>query len=88
MKLLRKTSDLSQERYVPKGGAQICGVFVPAGTNISMSVPVIHYDQSVFGFDADIFRPERWTDATPEQVQNMERAMLPVSSASVINVET
>ncbi|PMD28875.1 cytochrome P450, partial [Hyaloscypha variabilis F] len=38
---------------------------------------VIHYDQSVFGFDADIFRPERWTDATPEQVQNMERAMLP-----------
>jgi len=72
------------ERYVPKGGAHVCGVFLPAGTNVSMSAPVIHQDQSVFGFDADIFRPERWIEATPEQVKNMDRAMLPVSPAPVM----
>ena len=72
------------ERYVPKGGAQLCGVFLPAGTNVSMSAPVLHQDQSIFGLDADVFRPERWIEATQEQVKSMDRAMLHVSTAIVM----
>ena len=72
------------ERYVPKRGAHLCGFFLPAGTNVSMSAPVIHQDESIFGLDADIFHPERWMDATPEQLKNMDRSMLPVSLAPVI----
>lgn len=71
------------ERYVPKGGATLCGTFIPAGTNVSMSAPVIHQNQSIFGFNADTFLPERWTEARPEQLKIMDRAMLPVSSFNV-----
>jgi cytochrome P450 len=68
------------ERYAPKGGAYLCGFLVPAGTNVSMSAPVVQHDQSIFGTDADTFRPERWLDASPEQLKNMDKAMLAVSS--------
>ena len=46
------------ERYVPAEGAVICGEFLPAGTNVSMSAPTVQYDKEVYGADADTFRPE------------------------------
>ncbi|KAG4422212.1 hypothetical protein IFR04_004592 [Cadophora malorum] len=64
------------ERYVPSGGRILCGYFVPAGTNVSISAPVIHQNQTIFGADADTFRPERWIEASAEQLKIMDRAML------------
>ena len=66
------------ERYVPQEGAVICGTHLPAGTNISMSAPTIHQDKSIFGEDADEFRPERWLEATKEELKKMDRGFLSV----------
>ena len=67
------------ERFVPEGGAVICGTHLPAGTNVSMSAPTIHSNKDIFGQDADDFRPERWLDATPEELKKMDRSFLAVS---------
>lgn len=67
------------ERYVPPEGAVICGKAVPGGTNVSVNAAVIHVDKNVFGPDADQFRPERWIDASPDQLKLMDRSFLAVS---------
>lgn len=41
-----------------------------------MSAPTIHCDKSIFGVDADEFRPERWLEAAPDQLKNMDRGFL------------
>ncbi|ETI22722.1 hypothetical protein G647_06798 [Cladophialophora carrionii CBS 160.54] len=64
------------ERYVPPEGATICGVELPGGTNVSITAPVVHLDKTVYGEDADVFRPERWLDAEPERLKLMERSFL------------
>lgn len=69
------------ERVVPDGGAELCGHFLPAGTVVGMHAWVIHRDESIFGEDAEYFRPERWLDAEPEELKKMERAFLSVSSS-------
>ncbi|CAH0058338.1 unnamed protein product [Clonostachys solani] len=49
------------ERIVPSEGLQLeCGTLLPAGTIVGASPWVLHRDQSVYGEDAAIFRPERW----------------------------
>ncbi|RVX69338.1 hypothetical protein B0A52_06933 [Exophiala mesophila] len=64
------------ERYVPPEGAVICGKAVPGGTNVSVNAAVIHMDKNIFGPDADQFRPERWIDASPDQLKLMDRSFL------------
>ncbi|KAF5562345.1 hypothetical protein FNAPI_3241 [Fusarium napiforme] len=64
------------ERYVPEGGAEVCGYNLPAGTNISTSAPLMHIDKGVFGHDARIFRPERWLEASPENLSLMDRTFM------------
>nr|UYD62320.1 cytochrome P450 [Leptographium qinlingense (nom. inval.)] len=51
---------------VPEGGDVICGYPVPAGTEIGCSEFGAQSLSSVFGPDADIFRPERWLEAEAE----------------------
>lgn len=60
-------------RVVPPGGIEVCGVFLPEGTEVGCNAWTIHHDKGVFGEDADIFRPERWLDEDEERVKNMER---------------
>jgi cytochrome P450 len=67
------------ERYVPSGGLDIMGIHLPAGTEVSMTAPVIHQNKEIFGVDADRFRPERWIDSTPEQIKQMDRCNMTVS---------
>ncbi len=67
------------ERYVPPAVATICGTTLPGGTNVSVNAAVIHMDKDVFGPDADQFRPERWLEASPEQLKVMDRNFLAVS---------
>lgn len=70
------------ERFVPSEGAVLCGVSLPGGTNVGMAAPVIHQDQSVFGKDAEDFRPERWLDTDQEKVKLMDKSFLAVSFGS------
>lgn len=69
------------ERYIPESGAEICGHKLPAGTNVSTSAPLIHMNKDVFGNDAEAFRPERWLEASPEQLRLMENSFIAVCSS-------
>ena len=67
------------ERVVPKGGATIAGVWLPEGTILGMNPWVPSRDRSVYGSDADEYRPERWMEADAETLKLMERNFLAVS---------
>jgi cytochrome P450 len=68
------------ERETPAAGANICGVQLAPGTNVSMTAAVLQVDKSVFGEDADEFRPGRWLDCGPDRLKAMDHSMLMVSS--------
>ena len=51
---------------MPAGGDILDGRFVPAGTWIGHSVFSMMRNKAVFGEDVDVFRPERWLDASPQ----------------------
>lgn len=70
------------ERHVPKGGATICGKYLPAGTVVGISPWVISRDSSIYGKDTDCFRPERWLDADLETLKVMERSSLAFGAGS------
>ncbi|KAL4953679.1 cytochrome P450 [Aspergillus filifer] len=66
-------------RVVPPGGVTLCGKFFPAGTVVGVNSWVAHHNTSIFGADAESFRPERWLEgATPE----MERYFMPFGLGS------
>ena len=67
------------ERFVPPEGAEICGRTLPGGTNVSISAPVIHHNKEIYGQDANIFRPERWLEASCEELKAMDRYFFAVS---------
>ncbi|BCR94989.1 uncharacterized protein AKAW2_12035S [Aspergillus luchuensis] len=67
---------LHLERIVPTQGMELSGYFIPGGTEVGCLLRVIHTDQSVYGHDADTFRPERWIEATHNQQIQMERCGL------------
>lgn len=47
-------------RVNPHSDEQYGDYTIPAGTKISMSLPDINLDTSIWGSDAEEFRPERW----------------------------
>ncbi|KAK2770579.1 cytochrome P450 oxidoreductase [Colletotrichum kahawae] len=47
-------------RVVPKGGYEIDGRFMPAGTVVGVNPWVVHRNTTVYGQDVHSFRPERW----------------------------
>ena len=51
---------LPLERVVPKGGAEIAGVWVEGGTIVGVSAWVVHRRKEIFGEDVEVYRPERW----------------------------
>jgi cytochrome P450 len=60
-------------KTVPPDGDTLAGTFVPGGTNIGISMLGVQRNKSVFGKDVDMFRPERWLEASGEQLQRMEK---------------
>lgn len=68
------------ERVVPEGGINLCGTHFEAGTIVGMNAAVIHRDKTIFGDDADQFRPERWINSDEEQIKLMNRHLMTVSS--------
>lgn len=66
------------ERVVPKGGRDICGRFFQEGTIVGINPWVVQRDKTVFGDDAEKWRPERWEEASEEGRKRMDRASLAV----------
>ena len=62
------------ERLVPAGGADVVGKFLPQGTSVGCLQIAMHLNPKVFGDDAAVFRPERWLEASAEQLRVMEVA--------------
>jgi len=62
------------ERLVPAGGAEIVGTYLPQGTSVGCLQLAMHLNPKVFGKDAETFRPERWLEASAEQLRIMEVA--------------
>ncbi|KAL7949968.1 cytochrome P450 [Trichoderma barbatum] len=70
------TTGTTLPRVVPKGGAEIDGYFLPEGTTVGISPWVLHRDKSIFGHDADEYRPERWLEASQDKRYEMEKYSL------------
>lgn len=49
-------------------GTLVPEVFVPKGTHLWLGMLAVNRDPSIWGDDADTWRPERWLDALPERV--------------------
>ncbi|RYP61734.1 hypothetical protein DL771_010029 [Monosporascus sp. 5C6A] len=50
----------------------ICGVKVPAETDVAWAPFTLMKNKAVFGEDAAVFNPDRWIGAQPERVREME----------------
>ncbi|KAH7629471.1 cytochrome P450 [Sordaria sp. MPI-SDFR-AT-0083] len=57
----------------PKGGDTINGMFIPEGTRVGQNFGGLIRRKDVFGDDAEIFRPERWLNATPAKRLEMQQ---------------
>ncbi|SCO16221.1 related to pisatin demethylase cytochrome P450 [Fusarium fujikuroi] len=79
---LHPATGLPLERVVPKGGATISGHFFPEGSIIGINTWVQHRNQSIYGLDADIYRPERWLTTDEEQLSVMNRHWIPFGLGS------
>jgi cytochrome P450 len=95
---LHPATGLPLSRVVPKEGAYIAGRYFPGGVRASSSrighalirsqavvgvnTWVAHRNTGVFGSDAEQFRPERWLEATKEQLSRMEEYYLPFGHGS------
>ncbi|KAB2106428.1 hypothetical protein AG0111_0g5308 [Alternaria gaisen] len=79
---MHPATGLPLERVVPAEGATICDRFFPEGTIVGINSWVAHRDTSVFGPDANMFRPERWLDADKEKLSLMERSWMPFGLGS------
>ncbi|KAF7193659.1 Cytochrome P450 monooxygenase [Pseudocercospora fuligena] len=66
---------LMLERIVPQQGVSICGEFLPGGTTVGCNAWALHQDRSIFGEDPEMFRPERWIEASEEELTGMNNTM-------------
>jgi cytochrome P450 len=54
-------------KQAPEGGDTICGYYVPGGTQVAHNFFGMMRLKSIWGEDADVFRPERWLEAEKEE---------------------
>ncbi|KAL4876780.1 cytochrome P450 [Aspergillus karnatakaensis] len=66
---------VSFPRHAPPSGLFIGETFIPPNSRIGANPGVIHFDKSVFGDDADQFRPERWLE-DPARASAMDRHLM------------
>ena len=70
---------MSLARRVPAAGTGevIAGRHIPPGTTVGCNPVALHRDETIFGSNADEYRPERWlpsdADGGEERVRTMER---------------
>ncbi|KAK4941939.1 hypothetical protein LTR10_018269 [Elasticomyces elasticus] len=73
---------LNITRKVPPGGVELGGVKLPGGTEVAVNGWVLHRDTSIFGDDAEVYRPERWIEGDKEKIKMMERCMFQFGGGS------
>ncbi|KAJ0383676.1 hypothetical protein COL922a_010000 [Colletotrichum nupharicola] len=54
-------------KQVAKGGAELCGYYLPEGTQLGVNVQKLMRSKETFGIDADVFRPGRWLEAAADE---------------------
>lgn len=61
------------EKEVPAGGDTLNGFFVPGGTKIGFSAWGLQRKKDIYGQDANLYRPERWLEASERQLIEMTK---------------
>ncbi|KAH7413160.1 cytochrome P450 [Cadophora sp. MPI-SDFR-AT-0126] len=59
---IHPATGLPMQRIVPAEGMTVSGVFIPGGSSVGINSWVAHRNRSVFGRDAEEWRPERWLE--------------------------
>ncbi|KAH6621685.1 cytochrome P450 [Chaetomium sp. MPI-SDFR-AT-0129] len=54
----------------------VCGVHIPAGTNIAWAPFTFLRNKETFGEDADVFRPERWLNIDADRYRAMDQTVM------------
>ncbi|OLN87613.1 Pisatin demethylase 25 [Colletotrichum chlorophyti] len=54
----------------------VCGVRIPAGTNVAWAPWTVMRSKEIFGPDADLFRPERWLGISGERWREMDQQVM------------
>ncbi|KAJ9144220.1 Cytochrome p450 [Pleurostoma richardsiae] len=62
-------------KEVPPQGDTLLGQFVPGGTRIAPSNWSLTRNKRIFGEDSELFRPERWVEASDETREEMRRTV-------------
>lgn len=62
-------------KEVPPGGDEINGVFLPEGTRIAHNTLALQRSAKIFGEDVEVFRPERWLEASQEKHREMTQVV-------------
>lgn len=75
-------SGFVMERVTPPQGAEIAGYKVPGNVIVGCNPHAVHRDKSTFGEDADVYRPERWLEASDMQAREMWKGMIHFGSGS------
>lgn len=62
---------------VPQGGDVVDGAFLPGGTRLGYNAWALHRSKSLYGEDADIYRPSRWLEEAkdPDRLAEMTRSV-------------
>lgn len=71
-------------RQAPAEGGRIGDKYFAPGTSVGISAFAYHRQCEFFGPDADVFRPERWLEATPSRKKEMEKHFLSFGAGSRI----
>ena len=66
---------VSQPRYAPSQGIELCGKFIPVGYTVGLNPAIIQHDKGVFGEDSLEFNPERWLESE-DRTRSMDKAIL------------
>ncbi|KAK3368788.1 cytochrome P450 [Podospora didyma] len=61
-------------KVVPKEGDTVSGYYLPPGTEIGQSMYGIGRNEAFWGPDVNVFRPERWLEASPDKLLEMQTA--------------
>lgn len=72
---MHPAAGLPLERITPPQGIEIDGQFIPGGTIVGCNAWVIHKREDIFGKNVDDFIPERWLEASKEQLKEMNGNM-------------
>lgn len=79
---LRPAVGLNMYRKLPREGMQIDGRYVPGGIEVAVNGWVLHRDKTVFGQDADEYRPERWLEPNAKEMhRHMYQVCFPLRSS-------